>query len=233
MSTLKVIAGLACLVAAVLVGPFAWVSFRWGELWFKFVPTVLMLGLVVVGLFLILKRRQVISKKVANLIALFLVILVASPALLVANIRHERRLLQARAKAFLSRPVPTLLKPDSEGFIGYEYEGTNDEAEIHILSHSRALIERYATNGRIRWSARIQGQFASTSEHIWFPGAEDIERTNQEARSFLAERNAILSGEWRMGFWQWVEDTIEMKKKIPEHEEEDFYPRAATNAVSR
>jgi hypothetical protein len=32
-----------------------------------------------------------------------------------------------------------------------------------------------------------------------------------------------LAKEWRMGFWQWIEDTIELKDKIPEIEEEDQY----------
>ncbi|MGA3284760.1 MAG: hypothetical protein ABSD57_09920 [Verrucomicrobiota bacterium] len=219
MGIIKVIAGLGCLIAALFLEP--WVSLVWGELWYMLVPVAFILGLIATGLFLILKRRQVMSKKAKILIVLFLAILVASPVLLVAGIRHERGLLQARAKEFLLRPVPTLLKPNSEGYIGYECEGTNNEAEIHILGHSRALIERYATNGRIRWSARIQGEFASTSEHIWFPGAADIERTNQEVRLYLAERNAILGKEWRMGFWQWVEDSIEMKQTIPEIEEED------------
>jgi hypothetical protein len=180
-----------------------------------------MLALVTVGLILILRRRQVMSKKAKILIVLFAALLISSPALLVAKIRHDRWSLQARAKAFLSRPVPMALKPDSEGYMGYEYVGTNGEAEVHILGHSHALIERYATNGRIRWSARIQGQFAVTAEHLWFPGAEDIERTNQEVRAYMVERNVILSEEWRMGFWQWVEDTIEMKRTIPEIEEED------------
>jgi hypothetical protein len=31
----------------------------------------------------------------------------------------------------------------------------------------------------------------------------------------------IIEEEWRMGFWQWVEDSIEMKQTIPEIEEED------------
>src|SRR5882762_485104 len=120
LQTVKVIAGLACLVAALPLVPFAWVSFRWGELWFKLVPILIMLGSAAVGLFLILKRRQAMPKQVKLLIVLFLVILVASPALLIANIRHDRRLLKGRAKAFLSHPVPMALKPNSEGYMGYE-----------------------------------------------------------------------------------------------------------------
>ncbi len=230
---MKAISGLACLVGALLLGPFAWICFRWGELWFKFIPIAITLGLLAAGLILIRRRHQVISKRARILIVLFVVLLISSPALLVAKIRHDRWSLQARAKAFLSRAVPLALKPDSEGYMGYEYVGTNGEAEVHILGDSHALIERYATNGRIRWSAVIQGQFAITSERLWFPGAEDIESTNQEVRAYMAERNAILSEEWRMGFWQWVEDAIEMRQKIPEHEEEDSHPPVATNEVSR
>jgi hypothetical protein len=232
MKKVKVMLGLACLVLALILAPFAWVSFHWGELWFKPVPLGFMLVLVAVGVVLIIKRRQVLSKPVKFLTLALLIILTISPVLLVASIRHQRRVLQARAKAFLSVPVPRALKPDSEGYMSYEYVGTTKEAEIQILGHSRELIERYATKGRIRWSAQIQGQFATTSEHLWFPGADEIQRTNQEVRVYLAERNAILSEEWRMGFWQWIEDTIEMKSKIPEHEEEDYHPAATTNSVS-
>jgi hypothetical protein len=39
----------------------------------------------------------------------------------------------------------------------------------------------------------------------------------------MAERNVILAKEWRMGFWQWIEDTMEMKTSIPEIEEEDAH----------
>ncbi len=232
MKTLKVILGSASLVFALILAPLAWVSFRWGELWFKPVPPAFMMVLAAVGVALIMKRRQVLSKQVKILTSALLIVLIASPVLLIASIRHHRGVLQARAKAFLSIPVPIALKPNSEGYMGYEYVGTNEAAEVQILGHSRELIERYATKGRIRWSARIQGQFATTSEQLWFPGADDIQRTNQEVQAYLAERNAILAEEWRMGFWQWVEDTIEMKSKIPEHEEEDYHPAATTNTVS-
>ena len=232
MTKTKLILGLVSIVLAMILAPFAWISFRWGEPWFRPVPLALMLALVTVGLVLIVKRRQVLSKPIKFLTLAVLIILTVSPALLIAGIRHERGLLQARAKAFLSRPVPAALKPDSEGYMSYEYVGTNKEAEVQLLGHSRELIERYADKGRIRWSARIQAQFAITSEQLWFPGADDIQRTNKEVQAYLAERNAILSQEWRMGFWQWVEDTIEMKSKIPEHEEEDYHHAATTNAVS-
>jgi len=232
MKKVKVMLGLACLVLALILAPFAWVSFHWGELWFKPVPLGFMLVLAAVGVVLIIKRRQVLSKPVKFLTLALLIVLTISPMLLIASIRHQRRVLQARAKAFLSVPVPGALKPDSEGYMSYEYVGTNHAAEVQILGHSRDLIERYANKGRIRWSARIQAQFAITPEQLWFPGADDIQRTNREVQTYLAERNAILSEEWRMGFWQWVEDSIELKTKIPEHEEEDYHPASTTNAVS-
>src|SRR5437867_12309612 len=99
---------------------------------------------------------------------------------------------------------------------------------MHIV---KAIIERYANKGGIRWSAVIQAQFATGPFRIAACG--DAARTNEEAPVYLSDCKAILDQEWRMGFWQWVEDTIEMKRRIPEHEEEDFLPTPATNALSR
>ena len=165
---------------------------------------------------------------------IFFGLLVISPALLDIHVRHERRVLQARAKNFLLRAIPKVLTPNSEGYISYEYFGTNNyEAERQIMGDSQQLIKRYAKTGRIRWSARIQGQFAITGEHLNFPNSDDVERTNQEVRAWLAERNAILSEEWRMGFCQWIEDTIELKAKIPEIEEEDDMLEGQTNHMGR
>ena len=164
----------------------------------------------------------------------FLCVLVLSAILLDFHIRQERKALQEQAKAFLARPIPNLLIPNSEGYISYEYFGTNNyEAERQIMGGSQPLIKRYAKTGRIRWSARIQGQFAITGEHLNFPNSDNVERTNEEVRVWLAERNAIVSEEWRMGYWQWIEDTIEMKSKIPEIEEEDYHSSEATNGISR
>lgn len=233
MRTLKVIAGLGCLAAALPLGMFAWVSFIWGELWFKFIPIAFTLGLVAVGLFLILRRSSVMSARAKMAIIIFFGFLVASPALLDIHIRHERKVLQTRAKEFLSRPIPKLLVPDSEGYVGGYFVDTNTGPANGVFGYSLILIERYATNGRIRWSARIQGQFACTSEGVNPNIRSDAIDTNEEVRLYLAERNAILGKEWRMGFWQWVEDTIEMKDKIPEYEEEDYHPTAATNVISR
>jgi hypothetical protein len=149
--------------------------------------------------------------------------IVVGPLVLDLHIRHERRALQLRAKQFLARPIPKLLLPDSDGFVGGHYEGTNGEPANDVLGYTRPLVSRYADKGRIRWSARIQGEFASTSSEIWVgagPDGEAIE-TNEEVRRYMAERNAILGKEWQMGFWQWVEDVMELKQTIPEIEEED------------
>jgi len=73
--------------------------------------------------------------------------------------------------------------------------------------------------GRIRWSARIQGEFATAPFGI--AACDEVIRTNVEARIYVAECQSILDQEWKMGFWQWVEDTIEMKRTIPEIQEED------------
>src|SRR5207237_1171028 len=155
MRTLKVISGMICLAAALPVGMFAWVSFDSGELWFEFIPVVFTLGLIAVGLFLILRRGSVMSARAKTSIIIFFGILVAIPALLDMHIRHQRKVLQARAGKFLSRPIPKLLVPDSEGYVGGYFVDTNAGPQNGVFGYSLVLIHRYATNGRIRWSARI------------------------------------------------------------------------------
>jgi hypothetical protein len=90
-----------------------------------------------------------------------------------------------------------------------------------VFGYSRILIERYATKGRIRWSARIQGEFACTGDNCLNPNISDNIITNEQVRLYSAESHAILAQEWHMGFWQYVEDTMEFKLVIPEIEEED------------
>ena len=132
-------------------------------------------------------------------------------AVLDVHIRHERKLLQSRAKQFLSRPVPTLFNTNELGHYVESQDG-------NVLIRSRTLIKRYATNGRIRWSARIQGEMASAP--FGMDVCEEAAKTDEE-RQYISECKAIVDSECRMGFWQWVEDTMEMKRVIPEIEEED------------
>jgi hypothetical protein len=225
MPTIKVIAGLCCMVAALFLGCFAWVSFLYGVLWVKFVPAVFTLGLVSIGLFLIWKRRSTFSTRVKVMIAAFAALFVLTPTVLVVHIRHERTALQMRAKELLSRPVPMVFQTNYIG--GYQARENQD-----VLFVSRNLIKRYADNGRIRWSARISGQMAVQHFETAFCEDADIVKANEEARLYVAECRAIIEDEWRMGFWQWVEDTIEMKRAIPEIEEEDFKPAVSTNEAS-
>jgi hypothetical protein len=216
MSTVKVIAGLGCMVAALVLGPVAWVCFVYGNLWLKFVAVGSVLGLAAIGLFLILKRRSPLSKRAKMLITIFISALIISPIILDVFIRGERNALQIRAKEFLSRPVPDMFKTDA-------IDGYQARPNETVLSTSRRLIERYANNGRIRWSAAISGQFAV--QPFETASCEEAAKTNEAARIYIVDCKAIIDKEWGMGFWQWVEDTIEMKRTIPEIEEEDRVDR--------
>jgi hypothetical protein len=215
MRIVKITAGVSCLAVALCLSGFVLDSFVWGSLWFKFVPAIIVLGMVAVGLVLILKSRSILSKKARALITVFMGVVVLSPALLDLQIRHERRALQARAKQFLARPAPASTRADSEGAVGTHYVGPFMDG----LANSHALIERYATNGRIRWSAFIDGQFAVVSGEIMT--CNDAAGTNEEARLYVADCRSLLTQINRAGFWQYIEDTIEMKKTVPEYEEED------------
>jgi hypothetical protein len=238
MRALKIIAGVVCLLAGLYFALFAWMAavnpFYRPALWFRFIPAGFAAGIFFFGVLLLLRQNKPLSGRFRWTMEAFLCLLVSSATFLDLHIRQERKSLQEQARAFLANPIPKSVIPNSEGYIGYEFFGTNNyEAERQIMGGSQPLIKRYATTGRIRWSARIQGQFAITGEHLNFPNSDDVERTNQEVRVWLAERNAILSEEWRMGYWQWIEDTIEMKSKIPEIEEEDYHPSQTTNGISR
>jgi hypothetical protein len=216
MSTVKIIAGLACFVMALLIVPFAWVSFSWGILWFKLIPAAFTVGLIAVGAVLISKRRSPLSRLAKTLITIFISLFIATPIALDFWIRSQSHALQKQAKEFLSRPVPDMFKTDSiDG-----YQARPDET---VLSGSRRLIQRYANNGRIRWSAAIQGQFAT--QPFETSACEEAAETNEEARLYIVACKDTIDKEWKMGFWHWVQDTIEMKRTIPEIEEEDRVDR--------
>jgi hypothetical protein len=223
MSTLKVITGLACLIAALFFGLLAWASFVWGPLWFGLVPVVFTVGLVAASLFFILKRRSSLPKRAKGLVAAFAGILIVSPLILDIHIRHQRRALQVRAIDFLARPVPDMFKTSL--IAGYQARPNQT-----VLSISRGLIERYARNGRIRWSAWIQGQMAV--QPFETTSFADAAQSDPEARVYVSDCEAIIKQEWRMGFWQWVEDTMEMKRVIPEIEEEDVRPALSKSGAS-
>jgi hypothetical protein len=162
-------------------------------------------------------------KRFLKVLFLLVAVLVAGAVILDFHIRHKRKVLQIRAREFLSRPVPILFQTNSIG-------GFDAGPGKTVLGISRSVIERYATKGRIRQTSAITGQMALLNFEIAF--CEEAAKTNEEARTYVEDCKAIIDEEWRMGFWQWIEDTIELKRNIPEIEEEDFKPSLTTNAVS-
>jgi len=221
MKTAKVIIGLIILAAALYYLPFVMMCFAHSELWLKWLPIAIECGVISAGIFFIRKRKQKFSIKAKALLLVLLAVTIVTPAFLVLKIRSDRKALQLRAQEFLKRPIPKLLIPNSEGEVGGYYVDTNAGVANGVFGYSRVLIERYATKGRIRWSAAIQGEFACTGDNCLNGNISDEVTTNEEVRHYSAESHAILAQEWRMGFWQWVEDTMEFKSVIPEIEEED------------
>jgi hypothetical protein len=225
MSVLKMIAGVGCMVGALLLGCFSLLSFHyWQNICIACVPFLFTIGLFVAGEFFFAKRSSPSSKQTRILIGLVLGIPVMSIPILYLDIRRDRKVLQMRATEFLSRPVPGMFNTNQLGIF-------SESADRTVLSMPRAIIARYAKNGRIRWSARIQGEFAMSPFGV--DACEEAAKTNEAARLYVVDCKAILDEEWRMGFWQWVEDTLEMKTTIPEIEEEDAKAPASTNAVSQ
>lgn len=218
MRTAKFIVGIICLAIAIYLTPFCFGMFFYSGLLFKFLTLVFWCGLIAVGVFLIRRRKLPISKGARSLILLFLGVSIASPVILDIYVRHERQMLQARAKEFLSRPVPLILQTN-------EIDGYQARENETVLSGSRTLIQRYATKGRIRYSAAIAGQFAVQPFETASCEDADIVKTNEEARLYVVECKAIIEKEWQMEFWQWIEDTIELKLTVPEIEEENVVDR--------
>jgi hypothetical protein len=216
MSTLKTIVGLGCVILASFMGLFALVSFGYGPLWFKFVLVVFTVGLLATGAFLVFKRNSPLSKSAKVLMMVFVGSIVLGWTALDSHIRSERDALRNRAREFLARSVPEMFKTDT---IDNYQAAPNDT----VLSNSHALIRRYAENGRIRWSAAIQGQFAGQPFETY--ACEKAAATNEVARLYITDCKAIIDKEWEMGFWHAVQDMIELRLTIPEIEEEDRVDR--------
>ena len=233
MIALKTIAGLGCLIIALFIGVFWLASFGLFEnVVANWVPLVFSLGLAFAGVVLLVKCRASLSNIFRIIVAVAIGLPLLTITLLDLRIHHDRKALQERAKNFLKRPFPKLLVPDADGMLGDTYYFTNNGPQNTVMGYSLVLIERYANKGRIRWSAVIQGQFAGISSNLWLgagPKADAV-ATNEEVKAYVAERNAILAQEWRMGFWQYIQDTIEMKRTIPEIEEEDSSLKATAPA---
>ncbi len=219
MKIIKITVGIGYLLTAFWVGIFAIASFpRWGSVYLAIVPFLFAGCFLVFGVHLVMKWRSPSPNGAKYFIMVMTGFILASCAILDAHIRHDRRALQTRAKDFLSRPVPAVLETDSiDGYQARENET--------VLSGSRAIIQRYAHNGRIRYSAAIAGQYATQPFETASCGDADVVKTNKEIRLYLAECQSIIDEEWRMMFWQWVEDTMEMRFTVPEIEEENRVDR--------
>jgi len=208
-------------VCCIFLGLFALVALRCSELWFEFIPVGFAVGLVFIGIYLIVKRNSPLPNKAKWVMGLFFALLVLLPLLLDLNIRQERKALQERARIFLARPIPKLLIPNSKGEVGGYFVDTNGGIANGVFGYSRVLIERYAAKVRIRWSAAIQGEFACTGDNCLNGNISGEVTSIEEVRRYSAESHAILSEEWQMGYWQFIEDSIEFKSVIPEIAEED------------
>jgi hypothetical protein len=219
MRTLKVIIGCVCLIAALPVCLYAWLSIVYGPLFFKPIFAIYAIGILGCGICLIRNREGNWSKKVKVWMVMVSSFLILAPAVTVICIRHNRHLLQERAKRCLEQPIPKAVEGDVDGLVGLYYVGQGEDA----LKRSHMLIKRFADKGRIRWSAVIQGQFAMSGIELSSCEAAPAVKTNEAARTYVARCKAILDDEWQMGFWQGLEDAIEFRAKIPEIEEENSH----------
>ena len=233
------LAAIGSLVASVFLGLFTVSEFQYGPAWLTGCVLLFCLGLAITGLYLIRNRHSALPIKARLLMLAFSCLIVSSPIILDFHIRHDRMVLQEQTKNFLLRPIPSLLIPDPEGRVGECFVDPSAGPQNGIFGYSRVLMTRFAFYGRIRWSARIQAEFAVTSHAV--NGnflTEEIEKS-EDVRRYFADRNAILGRIWAMGYWQFIEDAIEFAGNPPEHQEEDEghgYVRKCegvwTNAIS-
>src|SRR5712671_7150451 len=103
MHVVKIISGLGCIFAALLFGLFALICGGRESIYLGGIPAAFAVCLVSIGCVLIVKRRSPLSKTAKVLIFLVLAVVIVSPIILDIHIRHERAVLQMRAKAFLAR----------------------------------------------------------------------------------------------------------------------------------
>lgn len=173
-------------------------------------------ALICIGCFLLVKRKSSLSYKAKIIIPAIFSLIFIFPFILDAKIRYDRKVLQAQAKKFLSRPVPEIFKTNSVTWYGAPPGET-------VLSESLSLIKRYAENGRIYRSSSIWAQFAA--QPFETAACEDAARGNEEALKYVKACTAIIDREAEMCYWQFVEDMIEFKFTIPEIEEENEVDR--------
>jgi hypothetical protein len=127
--------------------------------------------------------------KIALLLA---AVLVTSAVTLNFRVRHERNVLQSRAKVFLSRPVPQMFQTHEIGGFGVGPDET-------VLSDSRTIVQHYAVNGQFRQTSANAAAMALSQFEIAFCG--DAAKTNKVALNYVEECKAIRDEIWRTGEW--------------------------------
>lgn len=216
MHGIKVIFASVCFAFAIYLGWFSFMASGWREIYALSIPAIMAAVLILIGGVLLAKRKSPLSRRakipIFTVLGFMFVFLVG----LDAKIRFERSTLQARAKEFLSRPVPELFKTNSLDL------SSVPEGET-VLSTSLRLIERYARNVRIYRSSAIWGQFAR--QPFETAACEEAAQDNAEALKYIKDCKAIIDQEAEMCFWQWIEDRIEMRWTSPEIEEENQVDR--------
>lgn len=212
----KIIAGFVCFVLAVICGWFSLMAYGWKNIIAISIPALMAAALIYIGCFLLVKRKAPLSYKAKIIIPAVFSIIFVFPFVLDAKIRFDRKVLQAQAKEFLSRPVPEMFKTNSVTWYGAPPGET-------VLSESLGLVKRYAENGRIYRSSSIWAQFAA--QPFETAACEDAANGNEEALKYIKACEAIIDREAKMCYWQFVEDMIEFKFTIPEIEEENEVDR--------
>jgi hypothetical protein len=210
ISLIKVIIGLTLLFLAFLITKFAVTRVvRYGDtIQIIWVPVVIGVGFAILGLFLIVRWRSAMARGHKILIlGASMGMPIVGAFLLHLAIGHRQSVVKHEAELFSFQAVPNIFKGDSEGGVSLRYVGPNADG----LSYSHALINRYAKDGQIPWSARINGDMSiALSELSCYERANAV-TTNQQASLYLTNCRRILLDINRILFWQLVEDTINSK----------------------
>ena len=179
-------------------------------------PALSALSLFVIGGLLISKRKASLIKNHGLRLLLLTAIFIIGIVIFDLQIRNARHLVQVQSQQFLARPTPVATVGNTDGVVGVLSVGQNMDG----LAESHDIIERYARNGRIRFSATIMGEFAIVSFEI--DGCEQATRNDANAWQYVADCDSLLRRINRMGWWQFFEDTIELVGYPPEFKEEDI-----------
>jgi hypothetical protein len=221
MRAVKMILGGFCFTVAIFLLFIALAIFRWGPLWFTCLIILFCIVISLAGVRFCTEPHLPMPKKSQAFVISWFAVFITTIIILGVRFHYERKELQARARAFLIRPIPSLLVPDADGNVGGYHVDPAAGPPNGVFGYSRVLIARYAIHRRIRWSAKIQEEFSGIGDGLNGNIRSDEITTNREVKTYLAERNAILGREWNMGFWQGMEDMLDFNNNPLEIQEED------------